>query len=71
MKCGPNSNFTNLFLAGGKYQNLSLIAMQNEGKVLKTCMQERGRTKENEHMLEGLNCSFLCDFPTRGGEWRS
>jgi hypothetical protein len=40
-----------------------------QGKVLKACMQERGRTKENEHMLEGLNCSFfLCELPTRGGQ---
>jgi hypothetical protein len=23
MKCGPDGNFTNLFLADGKYQNLS------------------------------------------------
>jgi hypothetical protein len=25
MKCGPDGNFTNMFLADGKYQNLSMI----------------------------------------------
>jgi hypothetical protein len=27
MKCGPDGNFTNLFLADGKYQNLSLASV--------------------------------------------
>lgn len=40
-----------------------------QGKVLKACMQERGRTKENEHMLEGLNCSFFyVSFQHEGGQ---
>jgi hypothetical protein len=30
MKCGFDDNFTNLFLADGKYQNLSSVGEMNQ-----------------------------------------
>jgi hypothetical protein len=33
MKCGPDDNFTNMFLADGKYQNLSIYAGLNKLRI--------------------------------------